>query len=51
MLLRRIILNFDFRILIFGSATAFSKKRPTLIEFNKSEIKNQKSKIRPEVWA
>ncbi len=38
-------LNSDFRILNFGSATAFLSKRPTPPEFHQSEIKNQQSKM------
>ena len=39
------ILNVEFRILIFGSATTSILKRLTPIEFHKSAIGNQKSAI------
>ena len=46
MLLRRTrFLIFDCRFLNCGSATAFVEKRPTPIEFHKSEIGNQKSSM------
>lgn len=39
------ILNFEFRISISGSATAFLMKRPTPPEFHQSKIKDRQSKI------
>jgi hypothetical protein len=39
------ISNYDCRLPIYGSATAFFTKRLTPPEFQQSEIKNQKTKI------